>query len=55
MAADPQCVRCKQPIEAGWLYVTAHRRGQAETSEDGAAFIHVPGECPKPGEHAPRS
>lgn len=23
MAADPQCTRCKQTIEPGWLYITA--------------------------------
>jgi hypothetical protein len=33
----------------GWLYVTAHRRGQAATAEDGAVFIHVPGECSPAG------
>jgi len=55
MAADPECARCKQPIGPGWLYLTAHRRGQAETSGDGAVFIHVPGECPRAGEHAPPS
>jgi len=55
MAADPQCARCKQPIGPGWLYLVAHRRGQAETADDDAVFIHVPDECPRPGEHAPRS
>ncbi len=55
MVTHPHCVRCKQPIEAGWLYITACRRGQAATSEDGAVLIHVPGECPRPGEHVPPS
>ncbi|EUA04983.1 hypothetical protein C3469_08125 [Mycobacterium kansasii] len=55
MVAHPQCARCKQPIEAGWLYITVHRRGQAATSEDSAVLIHVPGECPRPGEHVPPS
>jgi hypothetical protein len=55
MVADPQCVRCKQPIGPGWLYVTAHRRGQGATAEDGAVFIQVPGECPQLGEHVPKS
>lgn len=54
MAADPQCTRCKQTIEPGWLYITAHRRGQAGIVDDGAVLIHVPGECPHPGEHVPR-
>jgi hypothetical protein len=49
MAADPQRARCNQPIRPGWLYVTAHRRGQAAIAEDGAVFIHVPDECPRPG------
>ena len=49
MAADPQCARCNQPIRPGWLYVTAHRRGQAAIAEDGAVVIHVPDECPRPG------
>ncbi len=32
--------------------MTAHRRGQAATAEDGAVFIHVPGECsPAPNTH----
>jgi hypothetical protein len=53
MVADPQCARCKQPIRSGWLYLTAYRRGQAETADDGAIFIHVPDECPRAGEHAP--
>ena len=55
MAADPQCARCKQPIGPGWLYLVAHRRGQAATTEDDAVLIHVPDECPRPGEHVPRS
>jgi hypothetical protein len=55
MAADPECARCKQPIRPGWLYLIAHRRGQAEIAEDDSAFIHVPDECPRPGEHVPRS
>ena len=54
MATDPQCARCKQPIEPGWLYLVAHRRGQAETADDDAVLIHVPDECPRPGEHVPR-
>lgn len=54
MAADPQCTRCKQTIEPGWLYITAHRRGQAGIVDDGAVLIHVPGECPHPGEHVPK-
>lgn len=55
MAADPECARCKRPIGPGWLYLTVQRRGQAEVSADGTVFIHVPGECPRPGEHAPPS
>ena len=55
MAADPECARCKRPIGPGWLYLTAQRRGQAEVSADEAVFIHLPGECPRPGEHAPPS
>ena len=55
MAADPECARCKQPIEPGWLYVIAHRRGQAATTEDDSVLIHLPDECPRPGEHVPRS
>ena len=55
MAADPACARCKQPIGPGWLYLIAHRRGQAATTDDDAVFIHVPDECPRPGEHVPRS
>lgn len=55
MVADPECARCKQPIGPGWLYLTAYRRGQASTPEDSTALIHVPGECPRPGEHVPRS
>jgi hypothetical protein len=55
MVADPQCARRKQPIGAGWLYLTAQRRGQAPTAQDGAVFIHVPDECPQPGEHVPRT
>jgi hypothetical protein len=56
MAADPVCDRCHKNIRPGWLYLTAHRRGQAETAEDVAVTIHVPGECPRPGEeHVPPS
>lgn len=55
MVADPQCARCDQPIGPGWLYMTAHRRGQAATAEDGAVVVHIPGECPRPGEHVPPS
>ena len=55
MVADPQCARYKQPIRSGWLYLTAHRRRHAATAEDSAEFIHVPDECPRPGEHVPRS
>ena len=39
MVADPQCARCKQPIGPGWLYLIAHRRGQAETAEDDAVLF----------------
>jgi len=45
MATDPQCARCKRPIRPGWLYLIAHRRGQAATTEDDAVLIHVPDEC----------
>ena len=55
MAADPECARCGQPIGPGWLYLFAHRRGQAETAQDDAVLIHVPDECPLPGEHVPKS
>ncbi|ORV48683.1 hypothetical protein AWC03_24775 [Mycobacterium europaeum] len=55
MVADPQCARCKQTIAPGWLYLTAHRRGQAEPAADDAVLIHVPDECPGPGEHVPPS
>lgn len=52
---DAQCARCKQAIRPGWLYLTAFRRGHATTAEDSAVLIHVPGECPMPGERIPRS
>ncbi|WP_197503645.1 hypothetical protein [Mycobacterium sp. 852002-30065_SCH5024008] len=55
MAADPQCARCKQAIGPGWLYLTAHRRGQAAPAEDDAVLIHLPDECPRAGEHVPPS
>ncbi|WP_083208460.1 hypothetical protein [Mycobacterium malmoense] len=55
MAADPHCARCNQAIGPGWLYLTAHRRGQAAPADDDAVLIHLPDECPRPGEHVPPS
>jgi hypothetical protein len=55
MAADPQCARCKQAIGPGWLYLTAHRRGQAAPADDDAVLVHLPDECPRAGEHVPPS
>ncbi|WP_197516899.1 MULTISPECIES: hypothetical protein [unclassified Mycobacterium] len=55
MVVDPECARCKQPIGPGWLYLIAHRRGQSQVAEDDAVLIHLPDECPRLGEHVPRS